>query len=858
MKTILTILALCASLPGIAAPKLKPVDQALLDGFQKAEETDALRAIERGANPNTRTPGGDTALMVAAECAANQVARALVARGAKVDARDAWGHTALMKAAVSTCEQISQLTDIANLLLDHHADINARDKDGKTPLIRAADAGHIEIATLLVNRGADANVPDNTGRTALSAAAQQGSLDLVSLLLDHKADPKRGSPLFFAVYGQTDRPDIVRLLILRGADVNAGNGPIGPASKNPARRTALEWMSETPLGLAIDGHRRESAKLLIDAGADVKAGGRLGTGLLSSAVMCEMWSDDPTLVGMLLGRGADPNEKNEMGGAIFTAARSGSPKVLQLLLEHGARANARDLMGNTPLMVVAQEGGHMRAMIAQVGYDHPESDKVFHPTKEELAVTQGETKAQDALCVKELVAKGADPNAKTVSGQTALTYAAKTGNAAVAKALLDGGANVDLLDGEGMTPLMWAAEGGWTDVVKVLLDEKCGVNVRASDGATALQLAQEAGKTEAAGLLQAAGGMVLPPVKPVITSSTLFTVEELPMDEVSALNDRGDVVGAVSLPPTAANHFVLRHADVWHEGKQTDLGSAAILALLDDGRVIVQPDTVYVNRRTQPSAPPFIWKNGVRSALPSALRLATTFSPKGDAAWVQARRAYMRHGGKTVSLEVPKGMEVTVNAVNDRGEVLGHWYRAEPAFNPAKIYLKKPSNPGPPQDTFRTVLWRQGKLVARWRRQEFNAFALNNSGILTGSTGNERASRPALWSNGRLTRLVMPQNAVQAEVAAVNNRGDAVGEAEGRERDERGFPSRRAVFWRNGKAVELTAVIPGRTGWRVESARTINQRGEIAAMARRNGVRHAVLLRPIMRDETASAKPVRP
>lgn len=68
-----------------------------------------------------------------------------------------------------------------------------------------------------------------------------------------------------------------------------------------------------------------------------------------------------------------------------------------------------------------------------------------------------------------LLEKGADVDAKTETGETALQLAAKNGHAAVASLLLDGGADVDSEDLLGKTPLYWAATRNDFLVVKLLL-----------------------------------------------------------------------------------------------------------------------------------------------------------------------------------------------------------------------------------------------------------------------------------------------------------------------------------------------------------------------------------------------------
>jgi len=79
--------------------------------------------------------------------------------------------------------------EVVKLLLEHGADPNVKNRDGKTPLHNAASEGHLEVVKLLLERGADPNVKDDDGNTPLHNAAWRGHLEVVKLLLEHGADP---------------------------------------------------------------------------------------------------------------------------------------------------------------------------------------------------------------------------------------------------------------------------------------------------------------------------------------------------------------------------------------------------------------------------------------------------------------------------------------------------------------------------------------------------------------------------------------------------------------------------------------------------------------------------------------------
>lgn len=78
----------------------------------------------------------------------------------------------------------------------------------------------------------------------------------------------------------------------------------------------------------------------------------------------------------------------------------------------------------------------------------------------------------DAAAVKDLLAKGADVNAKFRYGATALSYASDKGHTEVVKVLLEHGADVNVKDTfYGATPIIWAAQKGHTEIVRALLDK---------------------------------------------------------------------------------------------------------------------------------------------------------------------------------------------------------------------------------------------------------------------------------------------------------------------------------------------------------------------------------------------------
>lgn len=93
-----------------------------------------------------------------------------------VDRRDADGSTPLMKAVLTGNRYF------AEVLIAHGADVNARNKNGITPLMVAAYAGRNEIARLLIEKGADVNARVDGENIALAIAGENGNREMVGML----------------------------------------------------------------------------------------------------------------------------------------------------------------------------------------------------------------------------------------------------------------------------------------------------------------------------------------------------------------------------------------------------------------------------------------------------------------------------------------------------------------------------------------------------------------------------------------------------------------------------------------------------------------------------------------------------
>jgi ankyrin repeat protein len=224
-----------------------PLHMAINNGHKDV----ALYLIKGGAQVNVAGKIGRTPLHLAAYNGMPQVAKLLVSRGGNVKASSSDGATPLHSAAISIKNNIQLL----ELLLSKGADVNSgRGTKIGTPLILAAKYGDVDVARILVNNGADINAQDASGNSALHIASQFGRLDFVNYLLIKNPDVNlvnsdNNSPLHVAA--MNGRRVVAEQLVYHGANLigknSAGKIPLDCA-KNSGKDTIvalLEPFTET-------------------------------------------------------------------------------------------------------------------------------------------------------------------------------------------------------------------------------------------------------------------------------------------------------------------------------------------------------------------------------------------------------------------------------------------------------------------------------------------------------------------------------------------------------------------------------------------------------------------------------------
>ena len=75
--------------------------------------------------------------------------------------------------------------EVAELLIEYGADVNAKANNGRTPLHFASAKNNNEIARLLISKGADVNAKRNDGLTPFDEANES---ETAELLRKHRAN----------------------------------------------------------------------------------------------------------------------------------------------------------------------------------------------------------------------------------------------------------------------------------------------------------------------------------------------------------------------------------------------------------------------------------------------------------------------------------------------------------------------------------------------------------------------------------------------------------------------------------------------------------------------------------------------
>jgi ankyrin repeat protein len=317
--------------------------------------TDAVKPLlDHGAHVNAAERSrGQTALMWAVAQQHHHVVQLLLQRGAHVGARSKVRHR-----WVNT-GRASEAGDTDGTQIEEA-------RGGFTPLLFAARNGHIESAKLLLAAGANIDDAAPNGASPLVIAVHSGQSELAAFLLQHGADPNAAGAGYTALHAAILRGDLdlLKKLLSHGADPN-----LRLLKATSMRRLSDDWaftdtwISSTPLSLAARFSDPVMMRVLAAAGADPQVAMTDGTTVLMAAIQggrgrvvtpatspAERERSTIDAMTLAIELGVDVAARDEGGNtAMHYAATSLRPAIVQVLADKGARVNATNTQGLTPL-----------------------------------------------------------------------------------------------------------------------------------------------------------------------------------------------------------------------------------------------------------------------------------------------------------------------------------------------------------------------------------------------------------------------------------------------------------------------------------------------------------------------------
>ncbi|XP_029023352.1 histone-lysine N-methyltransferase EHMT2 isoform X2 [Betta splendens] len=226
------------------------------------------------------------------------------------------------------------LLEICYILIQAGAQVDAQDKDLRTPLLEAIINNHIEVARYLIQNSACVYHVEEDGYTGLHHAAKLGNLEIVRMLLetgqvDVNAQDNGGwTPIIWAA--EHKHVEVIKALLNRGADVTV---------KDKELNVCLHW--------AAYAGNVDIAELVLNAGCSLASVNMHGDTPLHIAAR-EGYLECVTL---FLSRGADIDIMNREGDTPLSLARSDTPVWVALQINRKLRRGITNRMLRTEKII---------------------------------------------------------------------------------------------------------------------------------------------------------------------------------------------------------------------------------------------------------------------------------------------------------------------------------------------------------------------------------------------------------------------------------------------------------------------------------------------------------------------------
>lgn len=315
-------------------------------------------------------------------------------------------------------------------------------------------------------------------------------------------------------------------------------------------------------------------------------------------------------------------------------------------------------------------------------------------------------------------------------------------------------------------------------------------------------------------------------------------------DDATGLNNRGQIVGGADTAKHGKGPEFITNVFLWQNGHMRgvpglDGSHAFVVAVNDAGQMAgaYSPDPLKAK-----FAAALFNLNGKVTLLGGfptlghgySLSEAEAVNAKGQAVGISNNQAFLWSAGRLKRLPPPPGFTAAdAAAVNNLGAAAG---------KANKIGLGK--------TTTHALLWSASGQVKDLGvlpgYTDSIARGVNAKNQVTGWVGLSGGTgihgltfhyQAFLWQNGKMRGLGSIPRLHDSKASALNDKGQVVGNAYYRT-DEA------ALLWQNGKVYELNTLIPPRSGWKLQNALAINNKGWIIGNGIHNGIRRGFLLTP--------------
>lgn len=391
-----------------------------------------------GADPNLVDGSDERPIFYAVQKNDEPVLRLLLAKGAKVNPEpDKKSGTLLHEVGT---------TNIAKILIEAGAVVDALDHINRSPLHEKASMGNRAVLDFLLAAGANPNLKDKNGKTPLHLTAANWKANVVAPLI-----AKGGNPNERNAYGGVPLDELIQF-----SKINSQEGNRAPqmetlqAFLTGGADPNLIIAGGTPhLFRATSEGLEEQVEALLKAGADPNARSdydREGTSNLKGQTPLiralrgtkrpsSGYGDERTrsmaMVNLLLEYKADPNLADGTGNtplyfAILSGSKEFAEKVpfVEALLNRGANIEGRNSSSDTPLAIAVHN--NMKEMVELLLKHKADPNAKTGNGKSLLHLAASNRSIE---LVEILLLAGADPNALDVEGRSALDYVKTTGSA---------------------------------------------------------------------------------------------------------------------------------------------------------------------------------------------------------------------------------------------------------------------------------------------------------------------------------------------------------------------------------------------------------------------------------------------